>query len=398
MLKKIFKFRSGYVIIKVVGKNKERFVNLCLENGFDICDVKPEGDGFVLAVSDLDFMNLKHIVRESGVKIRILEKHGVRRFIRKNRRRVMLPVGAVLVVLFFAFMPKYIWCVEVEGAKNADTEKIMRILADKNVYPGAKKKDIADLGEIKNAVVFGVDGINWAWLYVDGAKARLCVSEGSAAPVLTDKTAPATIIAANDGYVRIAEVKRGERRVTAGDSVSRGDVLVSGKVSVSIEGETEKYTYVNSEARIIADTVRVETGTFSTEEILRKKTGNTKKRIAFTVFGREYFPFGKADEVYKKSDISAKNYDVSLPFVGYLGFGMSIYEACEVEEYRHKLDKDEVLSRAAERLEEKICKTLGNEAERTSEKLTYTVDGDEYTVTLRMNFRENIGIKIPQEE
>ena len=32
-----------------------------------------------------------------------------------------------------------IWCVEIDGAKNADTQKIIEILSDKGVYVGAKK-------------------------------------------------------------------------------------------------------------------------------------------------------------------------------------------------------------------------------------------------------------------
>ena len=41
MLKKIFKFPSGYVIIEIVGKNKEKFINMCLANNFLIWDVLP---------------------------------------------------------------------------------------------------------------------------------------------------------------------------------------------------------------------------------------------------------------------------------------------------------------------------------------------------------------------
>ena len=70
----------------------------------------------------------------------------------------------------------------------------------------------------------------------------------------------------------------------------------------------------------------------------------------------------------------------------------------EVKEYQNTLSEQEILSRAEEVLEERICKELGTEAEKIEERLTYSKDGDNYTVTLRMNFRENIGIKIPQEE
>ncbi len=398
MFKKIFKFQSGYVIIEIVGKNKERFVNMCLANKLDIWNVTPVESGLVLNIKNADFVKIRRLVRKSSVKVRILEKHGAGVFFKKHRYRVMVPVTGVLVCIYFLAMPQYIWCVEIEGTKNADTENIKQILVDKGVYVGAKKKNIADLSEIKNAVVFGDEEVNWAWLYIDGAKARLCVQERTPPPEIHDKKTPTTIIASNDGFVRVAEVKRGERRVVTGDTVSKGDILVSGKVAVFHEGYPEKYLYVNSDARIIADTVHTKTSEFSAKETLRIKTGQKKRKFSVQLFGKEYNLFGSADDVFKDCDISTRNYDATLPVFGYLGFGISVHDVFEVKEYQNKLSEKEILSRAKEVLEECICKEIGTEAEKAEERLTYSKDGDNYTVTLRINFRENIGIKIPQEE
>ena len=398
MFKKIFKFYSGYVIIEVIGKNKERFVNMCLANQFGICDVSPSENGITLKIKCRDFRSIRRIVRKSGVKIKIVEKHGVKEFKKKYRYRIMFPTAGVLTCIYFLIMPQYIWCVEIDGAKSADTQKIIEILSDKGVYVGAKKKDIADLGDIKNAVVFGDSEVNWAWLYIEGAKARLCLQERTPPPNLYDKTTPTTIIAAQDGFVRVAEVRRGERRVVIGDTVSKGDVLVSGKVAVFHEGYPEKYAYVNSDARIIADTVHSETAVFSTKEKLRVKTGQKKRKITVQIFGKEFKLFGSADEVFADRDIVTRNYDATLPNFGYLGFGIGVHDVYEVNEYENVLTEDEVLARAKETLAERICKKIGSEAQKTEERFTYSVDGDSYTVTLRMNLRENIGIKIPEEE
>ncbi|MBQ3125238.1 MAG: sporulation protein YqfD [Clostridia bacterium] len=398
MFKKIFKFQSGYVIIEIVGKNKERFVNMCLTNGFRIWDVTPAKNGLVMKIRNADFLKIRRLVRKCKVRIKILEKYGAGVFVKKHRYRVMVPVTGLLVCIYFLIVPQYIWCVEIEGAKNADTEKIEKILLDKGVYIGARKKNIADLGEIKNAVIFGDEEVNWAWLYLEGAKARLVVQERTPPPAVYDKTTPTTLIAGHDGFVRVAEVRRGERRVVAGDTVSKGDVLVSGKVAVFHEGYPEKYSYVNSDARIIADTVHTKTGEFSAKETLRIRTGQKKRRVSFQLFGKEYTPFGSADEAFPECDVITRNYDATVPIFGYLGFGMSIHDVYEIKEHKNVLTEDEVLARAKEKLEERICKEVGTEAQKTEEKLTYSVDGDTYTVTLRINFRENIGIKIPQEE
>ncbi len=398
MLKNNFKFLSGYVIIGVTGKNKERFLNMCLSNMLCIWDVVPCEDGLVLKILNSDFKRIRRLVRKCDVRIKLISKHGMRQFIKEHRYRAIFPIAGALVCIYFLIMPQYIWCVEIDGARNADTENIAEILRENGVYVGAEKKSIRDLGEIKNAVIFGEGEVNWAWLYIEGAKARLQVQERTPPPEVKDKTTPTTIIAANDGYVRYAEVKRGERRVVAGDYVNKGDTLVSGKVAVFREGEPEKYSYVRSDARIIADTIHTEEGVFSKKEALKIRTGNKKKRITVSIFGKAYTPFGKPDDVFEKCDIETKNYDVSLPIFGYLGLGMSVHNVYEAEEYQNKLTRDEVLLRAKETLQERIMKKVGTEAEKTDEQLTYSRNGDGYTVRLVMNFRENIGINIPQEE
>ena len=62
------------------------------------------------------------------------------------------------------------------------------------------------------------------------------------------------------------------------------------------------------------------------------------------------------------------------------------------------ITKDEVIERAKEQLEMEICKRLAAGAVKTGEELTYSKNRNKYTVLLKMNFTENIGIKIPQEE
>ena len=124
MFKKIFKFQSGYVIIEIVGKNKERFVNMCLTNGFQIWGLNPTKNGLVIKIKNADFMRIRRLVRKCGVKVKILEKHGANVFFRKHRNRVIMPVAGVLVCIYFLTIPQYIWCVEIEGVKNADKENI----------------------------------------------------------------------------------------------------------------------------------------------------------------------------------------------------------------------------------------------------------------------------------
>lgn len=393
MLKKIFKFIKGYVIIEVTGKNKERFINMCLNNFLDISDVIPCGDGLVLKTDRSGFLSMRRLAKKSGVRVRILEKRGVKYTLRRYHRRYGFFAAGAAVSVFLFLLPQYVLQVEIDGAYNADENEIRAVLREHGVYTGAKKSGIDDLSEIKNAVVFGIDGISWAWLYDEGARMRLEIQESVPKPKVRDKTVPTDVIAAYDGVVTRADIYRGERRVGAGNTVAAGDTLVSGKVAVFPEGAEEKYIYVHSSARIIADTVRMESGRFSGTETLRIATGRARTYLTLHVFGRDidlYRGFG-----FEDCDLHKSRYDIDIPVIGYSGLSATLTTAREVKTVERDLTDDEVLERAAEELEERICKRLGAGAVRESEELAYDKNGDTYDVELRMHLKENIGIEVP---
>ncbi|MGN0180975.1 MAG: sporulation protein YqfD [Candidatus Ornithomonoglobus sp.] len=398
MFKKIFKFITGYVIIEVTGKNKEKFISMCLHNFMGIDNIVPDGDGFLLRMEIRDFLRIPRLAYKCGVRVRIRSKHGLRQWLKGYRFRYGFAVSGVMVCIFFLVIPHYIWCVEIDGAYFADTERITEILREHGVYVGAKKSGIDELDEIKTAIIYGVDGVNWAWLYTEGARARLQIQEETPKPAVADKSTPTDIIAACDGYIERADVLSGERRVNKGMTVSAGDVLVSGKMAVYMEGYPEKYMYVHSKADIVAETVRHESGTFTTEETLRIKTGRQKIRFSASLFGRKIDLFRDENGGFEDCDTVSQTYDFDIPFLGYTGISLTVHKIYEINETRHELSEREVLNRAREQLEERICKKLGTGAVKREEQLTYNVSGGSYKVELRMRLKENIGIEVPAEE
>lgn len=398
MLKKIFKFAKGYVIIEVSGRNKERFVSDCVSNWIDIFNVIPSQRGLYASVAMSDFKFLRPFVRRHKVKVKIISRHGIPHFTRKYRHRYAFCFMSVAICIFFCIIPHYIWCVEIDGIYYADREQVFKILHEHGVYIGAKKNGIDDLGEIKNSIIFGVDEINWAWLYVSGGKATLKVQERNFPTLAEDETTPTDIIASADGFVKKADILKGERRVNEGMSVCKGDKLVSGKVAVFRDGQPEKYMYVNSEAVIIADTIRKEKGVFSAKETLRIRTGENKKRIELRWRNKKLKLYRDLSCGYNEYDVQTVNHDIELPFFGYIGLSVILNDVYEVNITTHMLKKEEVLERAREALEEKICRRLGTGAIREKQEITYNAIGDNYEVVLQMHLKENIGMEVPAEE
>ncbi len=394
MFKKIFDFIREYVIIEIAGKNKERFLNMLMYKGIEIKDCVPSHSKMILSIPRDEFKNIRGAVRKSGVKVKIIKKQGIREYIKSRRNRFGFLVCGLIIIVLGVISSRYIWCVEIDGIKRADKEEVTEILSKNGVYVGAKKSKINDLAEIKDDIV-ATDDINWAWLYMEGTKARLQVQETTPKPEIVDKNTPTDIIALCDGYLREATVRYGERRAVAGTTVGKGDILISGKVPVFVEGTEERYSYVNADGRFFADTIRRETGEFSKKETLRVKTGNKKTRFALHIMGKEYSQ--NVHGLYETQDIDEEVFDLTLPLLGYTGLSFKKCTVYEINEFTNILTEDEVLKRAEETLEERVMKGVMAEAKRYNETITYTKSGDTYTVTLTMYLRENIGIEIPRE-
>ena len=64
----------GAVRIRIVGENKERFVNLCRNSGIYIWDIR-NGTECTLCIAKEDFFKLKPIIRKTFVRIKIMEKY-----------------------------------------------------------------------------------------------------------------------------------------------------------------------------------------------------------------------------------------------------------------------------------------------------------------------------------
>ena len=154
---------------------------------------------------------------------------------------------------------------------------------------------------------------------------------------------------------------------------------------------------MHSDAVIKADTIRTETGVFSSKEELRIRTGNRKHRVAFELFGKRLDMFLRLDCGFRAYDTTEHIYDLDTP-LGYSGISCVVCDVDEVNVTERGLEENEVLDRAREQLEERICKTLGAGAVRQREELHFTKDRDSYTVELKMYLKENIGIEVPMKQ
>ena len=400
MFNKFFKFLKGYVIIDIYGSDTERFINICVKRNIKLYYLRYCQDGSIESCVDKNsFALLRPVAFKTKTRVRIKKKKGLFNLYRRYGGRYALITGAIMCALFFVVSSQFIWAVEIEGIENADYETVVKSLEKSGIYPGARKSKIDDIAQVKKRILRENENISWAWVYVEGSKARLEVYEKIIPPQVFDRNLPCDIIAATDGYIKNIILKNGHSEFKAGDTVTAGETVISGKVPLFKEGEEEKYMYTHASGIIEAYTTHKAKGRYRTYYQSDIFSGKEKRRYTLELFGKEFPLFINHDTGYEDYNVYEKRYELNIPFRGYSGIALNTVTIQEVSRNREPLSLEAVIDFAENELEEKISKELMYDASLINRELKYNyIDDETLEVELIMDFIEKIGTEKLTEE
>lgn len=397
MFNKCFNFSKGYVIIGITGAQAARFINICVRRGIAVSDIRAEGAGsYTARIRLADFFLIRHAAGKTKVKIRIVRRGGAAFAKRFFRARRVFFSGAVFAALFFAVTSQFIWVVQIDGVYETSREQIIETLGECGIKPGAFKHTLPPADEVKSRLINETGTLSWAWVYIEGAKARVEVYERRLMPETEDTSEPCDIIAARDAFIERIDVKSGERIAENGSVVSAGDVLISGTVPVYREGEEERYMQVHADGVIKAVTYRSKTTEQSLYHESREKTGREKNYYSIEAFGKLFKLFFNESPGFEHYGVSDERHELTLPFFGYSGLCLNIRRFSEEEVKTEPIPEDAAALIARERLEEEIAKELLKNPVLLDSSLEYEkTGGGKINVQLKTVFYEDIGIKSP---
>lgn len=400
MFKKFFKFLKGYVIIEIYGESAERFINICIRRQIRIYGTKPLENGKIrLCILKSDFFRIRSVAYKTKTSVRIIKKCGLYNFVTHYKKRYMFAVGFIVFLLLFLITSRFIWVVEINGVENTNVDRIIAVLEKNGVKSGALKKNLPSGYELKRDILNANDDIAWAWVYIEGTKARVEIHEKSLPPQIIDKSVSCNISAQREGVIKEIIVKSGELLLNEGDAVSPGDVIISGRVATYREGDPEKYIYVHALGTVLAYTSHIAEGDYPVYYESRIPTGEKKSYYALELFGKKFDLPGNKSISYENFDKIEKRHELSLPYLGYLGISLNSECYEEVTVNKEPLSIETALEIARTELEEKISGELLGGSKMIGSELSYEyINNETIHVKLNMNFIENIGVETLIEE
>ncbi len=305
----LWRYLSGFLTIILIGENAEKILNLASRNGINIWNLRCKKGNIIGNIGIKSFKKLRYVKPGVKCKIKILEKRGFVFRINKYKNRFGSIVGIISFFLIIFILSNFIWIINIVGNDNIKSSEILSICKKINIYEGVNKNHI-DTKYDAQRIMLAQKEIAWCSLNIEGSVLTINLTESQKSDKEQRKN-PSNIKAKIEGKIKKIDVKSGNVLVKVGDTVSKGELLVSGV----IDNLTSTH-FAHSEGNIIAETKR----TFSSEgkfiQSVSQYTGETINRYTLNIFNKKFPLFlGTINDKYNYS-LSMKNlklFDKKIP-------------------------------------------------------------------------------------
>lgn len=382
LLLKLIRFVCGYVSFTARGGFPERFINLCRLGGINLWELK-SADSVIYACTDCTgYKKIRKAAKKSGMRVRILKKHGLPFLMNRYSHRVGVLAGICLCAAVICILSTRIWSIDVIGNERVPSEKIVGVFEQLGVRKGVSG-DKVDITAVEIAALNQLEELSWVNINFNGSSAVIEVREREIIPDEQEEK-PSEIVAARDGQIIILRPFSGTSEQKIGNAVLKGDLLISGIK----ENKDLTVSFCRAKGYVVARTNRKAECTvkkeFAAEKTIASRSTYTVEFLSFSI------PLGRQlQDAYTEKTVLKIN-GVTLPFA-VIRRVESQNEKCTVA-----LNDEQAQLLAGLRFFEQ-CAEEFRYLKTESEKITADIQPDSCTFSGDFVCVENIGREIPLE-
>ena len=260
-----------------------------------------------LTVQRNQFPVLKRICASGGCDVKILRVAGLVCYLRRIMKRPVLVLGILGITVLTMYLPTRVLFIEVEGAGTVSPAEIISNAEQCGIRFGADRSAIRN-EMVKNELLGRMPQLQWVGVNTYGCRAVINVRERTQPEEKSAEKGISSLIAAQDGVIREMTVLQGNPVCKVGQSVTKGQLLISGytDLGICIRG-------THAQGEIFAETSR--SLEVLTPSETAQKTGETRqeKKISL-IIGKNRINFFKGSGISGTSCDKMYSYHyVTLP-------------------------------------------------------------------------------------
>ncbi len=320
----LYYYLTGYQTWEVDADHAAELLELCRRGSWVYSSFRhlPDG-GISLTFPRSTARAVQDAAEHSAVPLSAAASGGLPNALSRLVRRPGWILGCILGLLLYIAGTQVIWDIRIEGNTTISDRSIEDTLASCGLTVGSSLRNFrAD--RLENQVLLADDRLSWISVNRRGTVAYVELREAAhTPPPISDK--PADLVASIGGVIERVELDEGNVRVSAGQAVSAGDVLVSGIYDSQVEG----IRLTRASARIYARVVREMTVQIPLSFEKKKYLLGGADGIASFYQEKHLIFFKKSVKFTKKTGHNADVCDIienehDLGFVPGVGFPISV--------------------------------------------------------------------------
>lgn len=238
LIGRIIDFIIGKALFEIyLNDPKEAVVlNLLKKNGFYDCRVEKEKINLSCSCADaeviektLSEMKIRHTSKKTGIAYTLAEA----------KYRIGIVAAIVVCIALNMWFSDILWEIKITGNENIPKDEILQQLEVLGVYEGCRKSGI-NVPKLTMEYMLKDDRVSFVHLNMKGTTGVLKVAERVKANKTPDKKEVCNIVAKCDGVITRLDVYSGGREVENGQTVVKGQLLISSFFETRLSGHLLK--------------------------------------------------------------------------------------------------------------------------------------------------------------
>jgi len=272
----MIKYFGGGLVLKFPVESKSRVLSVLSTLDVSFWSPQMKENDFYLSVPYYRKKKIISSLTTAGIEYEVCRVTGLISVVHRYKKRVGIPIGALLVVIMVWMSGRVIWNVNVEGNSRVTDREIIELLEKLGCGVG-DVYDKIDFDVLHNRFLMECHDIAWISVNMNGTHANVEVIETDRGDVPYDDNGFYNVVASESGCIEKIAAIEGKPVVEIGDTVLEGELLISGAISYredtlsryeSAKGSVYAKVYRSLEVSVPLETKeKVYTG----KEIVQKK-------------------------------------------------------------------------------------------------------------------------------
>ena len=305
----LWRYLFGYLTISLCGENAEKVLNVAAKNNINIWDLKCNKGKITGNIGIKNFKKLRTLKRKIKCKVKIIKKIGLPFRIKRYINRTGFFIGIIIFAVIILCLSNFVWVINIEGNSTLSKSIILDSCEKIGIKVGIIKNKV-DTKYDSQRLLLKQKGSAWGSFNLEGCVLTLNLTE-TAVTDKEERESPSNIKAAVNGKIKKIDVSSGDVLVKVGDTVSKGEILVSGIIK-----NLSSTMFVHSNGEIIANTERTFSSSGNFVQQIKAETGKVKKRYTVEIFNLKiplFLGSVKDDYIYSCKIKNLKLFDNKIP-------------------------------------------------------------------------------------